>query len=186
MRLFVAVEFPPLLKEELARWTAALVRHIPDPHKRLHWVKPDQFHLTLKFLGETPAERLYPLETELRRHATLEKPFSIMFGKVGHFGGRVVWLGAQAGAAEAAALARRVDSACQAVGWEAEKRSYQAHVTLARAKTNPGNLRLMTLEQKLREQTFGPLTVSEFVIYQSRLHPNGAIYEVISRFPLKG
>ena len=186
MRVFIAIEPPDALKGEIAQWIETLARAIPDPKRRLHWVKKEQLHLTLKFLGETKPD-LLPLLAEALRNAGQEAAsFPLSFAKVGHFGGRVIWLGIDAGANQCANIAKSIDAACHALGFELESRPFSPHITLARAKENPGNLHIAQLPPALIHRTFGPFTVTGFSLIQSTLTPKGAIYRPLERFTFNG
>src|SRR5712692_3816572 len=97
MRLFIAIQLPDAMREEIAQWMKFLAQAIPDPQHRLRWVKEDQLHLTLKFLGETSESQIPPIGAALKAAAARHACFSFNLAKVGHFGGRVVWLGAESG-----------------------------------------------------------------------------------------
>ncbi len=186
MRLFVAIQIPEAIRSDMARWTRTLTHEIPDPKNRLHWVKKDQFHLTLKFLGETRDDRLPALSQALRSASNDNDSFSLSLSKVGHFGGRVVWLGLKTGMDEASQLANSIDAACAALSFDRENRPFQPHITLARSKINPGTILLKSLSPSVAEQTFGPFAATEVSLVQSTLTPNGAIYKTLAQFPLSG
>ena len=185
MRLFIAIELPDPLKKDVGEWTKALARAIPDPKRRLHWVKEDQFHLTLKFLGETKEDRIPALCRALRVAVNRNSHFSLRLAKAGHFGGRVIWLGTDSGTDQVIRLAEAVDETCIPLGFGREGRAYQAHITLARSKMNVGTLRMADLPPLLIQKTFRPFQVSEVSLIQSTLTPQGAVYRTLERFSLK-
>jgi len=183
MRLFIAIQIPQDLRQEIALWMKALAQLIPDPKGRLHWVKENQLHLTLKFLGETREDQVQPLRQALKAVAAVHAGFSMRLTKVGHFGGRVVWLGIETGTKETAALAGSIEDGCQMLGFVRESRAFNPHITLARSKFNPGTLRLADLPHPITQKIFGPFTVFEVGLIQSTLTPQGAIYKTLEKFP---
>jgi 2'-5' RNA ligase len=184
MRLFIAINFPDSLRREMAQWVQSLAGAIPDPEHRLHWVKEEQLHLTLKFLGETREDRLPRLHQALKMAATDHPSFSLSLAKLGHFGGRVVWLGLETGTQEVTKLAESIEEGCDALGFVRENRHFHPHITLARSKVNPGTIRLADLPPPIAQKTFGPLSVIEVGLIRSTLTPRGSAYETLERFPL--
>ena len=141
MRLFVAIKFPDPLRREIAQWMQSLSHEIPDPKRRLHWVKEEQLHLTLKFLGQTEEDRLPRLSQALELAVKEHPCFSVSPAKVGHFGGRVIWLGLKTGGEEVTKLAQSIEESCEALGFARESRHFHPHITLSRSKANPSSLR---------------------------------------------
>ncbi len=129
-RLFVAVPLPEGVR-------AALV-DILDPVRRRvrggRWQAPETWHLTVRFLGETPLTALPAIETAVRRTAASQGPFPIELGEAGAFGrrrgGRVAWVGLTRGEAELAALAARL--AALLVPGQAVQEPFRVHLTIAR------------------------------------------------------
>lgn len=135
-RLFVAVP----VDESARSAVAALVETIRagEPAGRgVRWVRLDGLHLTLRFLGPTPEERVDDLAAAVRRAAASAGPFDIRihgadaFPPVGR--PRTLWLDIDRGADRLADLARLLDDELVDAGWERERRPFRAHLTLARA-----------------------------------------------------
>jgi 2'-5' RNA ligase len=103
-------------------------------------------HLTLRFLGPTPDDRIEAALVAVRSAAALAWPFDVTIGGAGTFPNetrpRALWLGLRAGGAELADLAATVDRALVAGGWPAETRPFRAHLTLARADGVPAGGRI--------------------------------------------
>lgn len=135
-RLFVAVP----LHESARTAVADLVETIRagEPAGRgVRWVRLDGLHLTLRFLGPTPDARVEDLVAVLARTAAASTPFRIRVSGADAFPPtgrpRTLWLDLDAGTAELAALAARLDDELASAGWERERRPFRAHLTLARA-----------------------------------------------------
>ncbi len=88
---------------------------------------------------------------------------------------RVVWQGLSLGAEALTALAARVDAECDAAGLAGEKRAFQAHLTLARARARDG-AELPSLPSPPRLMRW---RTTELVLYASRLRKTGAVYEAL-------
>ncbi|MGD0766223.1 MAG: RNA 2',3'-cyclic phosphodiesterase [Dehalococcoidia bacterium] len=186
MRLFVACELPPAVKEELAQLQGELRAQGAG---RLRWVRPEGIHLTLKFLGGVS-----PAMAERVRGAlagAISEPFalSLRLGRVGSFGGRllrVVWVGLEGDTEQLASLAARVEKALAPLGFERERRPFAAHLTLARVPDETGmeeRSRLAALLEGFQRLPLPSMTVSEVSLMQSFLSTTGARYERLAAFP---
>src|SRR5580698_10581177 len=130
MRLFVAIELPEHIRLHLVRMQEAL-----RPIFGGKWTRPEQLHVTLKFLGETPDEQLPDLidaltEVEMDMQILLQIKGIIYLPP--HGPARIVAAGFEDVGGAAMALAERIDTACLEVGYRLEGRVWTPHVTLAR------------------------------------------------------
>jgi 2'-5' RNA ligase len=168
LRLFVAVVPPDAVLDRVA----ALPRPETDG---LRWTSREQWHVTLRFLGRV--EDAGEVSAALARAAL--RPCAARLGpELSRFGRRVLHIPAS-GLDEVAAA---VHAATQAIGRPPEDRPFTAHLTLARARSRRGvDLRALT---GARFDAEWP--VEEIRLVESRLHPHGARYDVVERFPLSG
>lgn len=192
MRLFVGLDIPDAIRENLARYMEDLRRAAPG----VRWVRPESLHLTLKFIGEFDEARLEELQRALA--AVGGQPFDVSFGGVGFFtprSPRVFWVGVDAGY-ELPALARAVDQAAVSLGVPAEEREFNPHLTLARSgsgrpqgspkdRDKPKMYELRALVEGKEPPRFGTMTAREFCLYESKLSPGGAQYAKLARFRLE-
>jgi 2'-5' RNA ligase len=141
-RLFIAIPIP----EDAGSQVAALVERVraegvPGGGRDVRWVRLDGLHLTLRFLGPTPDERVGPATDALRSAAVAGRPFDISIGGAGTFPPagrpRALWLGLRQGEAELTALAGRVDETLTKAGWDLDPRPFRPHLTLARSDGVP-------------------------------------------------
>lgn len=146
----------------------------------LRWVSPDNLHLTLRFLGSVEAERLDRLGAGLQEIPF--QPFEVQLGGLGAFGPaasvRVVWLGVEQGRQELERLSEAIEERCQAVGFEAETRPFNPHLTLARARERRG-ARLPELPAPPKLPAW---TASGFHLFRSQTGPGGAVYSILASF----
>jgi 2'-5' RNA ligase len=181
VRLFVALEIPAMARENLADFVKQLRPLAPQPR----WVRPENLHVTLKFIGESPAEILGAIRTALsavrsRRVVTIE------FRDLGFFPNekhpRVFWAGMDA-SPNLQTLALDIDRATQKLGIPPEQRPFSPHLTLARFQPPglPENLRAAIRENAARE--FGSLYATAFHLIESKLKPSGAEYTTLESFP---
>ena len=132
MRTFIAI-FPPLeTRKELLRTAQDL-----NIRGEIRWTKPENVHLTLKFLGEVPEESLTDIGGALREVAARHETFEIEADGFGAFPSaekaRVLWAGVGEDAARLRTLAGEVEDALEPLGFEREGRAYAPHITLGRA-----------------------------------------------------
>lgn len=180
MRLFTGLDLPA---EVVGRLEDLLDRL--RPAARIQWSPPANLHVTTKFVGEWPEERLDELKSAL---AALpgRSPISVQIHNVGFFPNphspRVFWCGIDApGLAE---LAGETDRACATLGIEPEKRPYSAHLTLARVKERLDLQPLRETIAALPSLDFGKFEVNRFFLYRSQLRPTGSVYTKLAEFAL--
>ncbi|PIQ77800.1 RNA 2',3'-cyclic phosphodiesterase [Candidatus Peregrinibacteria bacterium CG11_big_fil_rev_8_21_14_0_20_46_8] len=174
MLLFIAIDLPPEVKAYLATLQARL------PDEAL--AKPKNFHLTLMFLGECDEAMRQKVEAALSKVSF--KPFIMSLSRVGNFGGRyytrVLWAGIEA-EKELYHLQQQVEERLSALGIVVDRRGYQPHITLARAKS-PGagtalnNHGITGIEKHI-------IQVNAFHLFQSHLDEEGSRHEILRSFP---
>jgi len=192
MRLFLALDIDPSIRGRIAQFMDGVRGFAPDAR----WVSAESLHVTLKFIGEWPAERLDELKEAIA--GVRSQPAEIKFSGTGFFptpkSARVFWIGIQAGP-ELASLAEAVDAATSALGVESEKRAFAPHLTLARTgsgrpqrvssdRTSPSFRRLQEKLVAMPAPAFGTMSPREFFLYESKLSPKGAVYTKLASFPL--
>jgi 2'-5' RNA ligase len=183
MRLFVAVNLPSEIRERLAAAQDRLRRAQAD----VSWVRAENIHVTLKFLGETEEKRLDRIRPALHEVTRAGAPFPMEVSGVGSFGGRipqVVYVGVGKGAEPLTELAGRIEAALGGVGFPKERRGFTAHLTLGRVRSPRNAEALLAALEEFRAEKFGTLTAMHFDLMQSELRPTGSVYTVLDRFPL--
>jgi RNA 2',3'-cyclic 3'-phosphodiesterase len=180
MRLFIGIDLTP---EVIANLEGLLERL--KPAAQINWSPPRNLHITTKFVGEWPEERLEELKSAL---GTLpaRQPINIAIEKLGFFPNphapRVFWAGVHAGD-DLAALARDTEEAFAPLGIVKEERAYSPHLTLARIKTPGKQPALLQAVAKLPSLNFGSFAADRFYLYQSRTAPTGSVYTKLAEFP---
>ncbi len=184
LRLFVAVTLPAEIRDQLAEVQGRLRAAQAD----VGWVRPENIHLTLKFLGEIDRKRVDRIRAALAEAAASAAPFVLTLSGVGTFGGslpRVVWVGVTEGAPRLADLARRVEVGLGRAGVPKERREFSGHLTLGRVRS-PRNVERLRAALAAEPATpIGTVRVGEFVLMQSQLQPGGSIYTALQRYGLR-
>lgn len=176
MRLFIAIELP----EEVKRILWRLRIDIPGAR----WVAQEQLHLTLSFLGELEETAIQRLTGAL---SGIHAPgFELRFAGTGCFPNprqpRVLWVGLEPEPLlnSLAALVRKAVLSCDI---PQEERPFSAHITLARLKL-PASREVAAFLDQPQKQKLPKVRVGEFILFQSRLTPQGAIHTALMRFQL--
>ena len=181
MRLFVALEIPTELCDSLA----TIISEFRTLAPKLKWVRPENLHLTLKFIGETEPAELLAIRAALAQVRS-NNPAELQLQGLGFFPNdrwpRVFWAGLRA-SDNLAPLAADIDAACATVGFPREQRPFSPHLTLARLESTlpPGSLREAVLRNAARE--FGAFRATQFHLIESKLKPAGAEYTTVQSFP---
>ncbi len=179
MRLFVGLDLPA----EIVGHLAGLVERL-RPTARISWSAAANLHITTKFIGEWPEERLEELKAALAALPP-RAAIPVEIRGLGFFPNvrapRVFWCGIEAPGL--ALLAAETDRATAALGIESEKRTFSPHLTLARIK-EPANLKaLHAAIAGLETVDFGRTEARRFFLYRSRLSPKGSVYTKLAEFP---
>lgn len=179
IRSFVAVDIPAGMRDDIAR----IQREIATGGLRL--VKPELVHVTLKFLGNVPEEKMDEIIEALKRIKS--PPFDASLKGLGSFPGRsirVVWIGIEG---DFRPLTLAVEDTLEPFGFEREKRGFSPHVTLGRVK-DPSSDISKQISRKISQTGdihLGAFHVDHFLLKKSTLTGGGPIYEDLAEFPLR-
>lgn len=186
MRLFFAVSLRQQAEEAVAALQQRLADQFRDPG--LRWVKREQLHYTLKFLGEVDEALVQDCCASADRVLQGEPPFLLELHGIGGFPGarapRVVWLGASAGAGRLTDIAAALDRSLSAVGFSPEARPFSPHLTIARVKGPSAERAASRLLQSERVEAVASTVVDSVVLMRSQLSPKGATYTAVRQFSL--
>lgn len=175
IRSFIALELSDEAREELARIETSLKEADAD----VKWVRPEAIHLTLKFLGYIPEEKISKIGEALNRLASSTKPFDITLSEIGTFPRwsqpRVLWVGLGEGDEMVKSLAQEVEEAMAPQGFEKEKRPFSAHLTLGRVKSPKNKNKLEEIASLIKVKP-SRTHIEKVVLFQSHLSPEGAAY----------
>lgn len=180
MRMFVAAEIPEGHKASIDRAIERLRLELPQAR----WTAADGRHVTLKFLGEVPDERLDEVVSILRSSLVRYQPVTTRLTHIGGFPAlrraRVLWLGIDDHSRRLAHLAARMEKFFGRAGFLVESRKLRPHITLARFKS-PAAVDGLVEECGPYEFDSEPIEIQEVVLLCSHLGPAGATYERLAR-----
>jgi 2'-5' RNA ligase len=178
IRCFVAVDLPEEMRDEIGRLQSQIATN------GLRLVQPKLVHITIKFLGDVPEEKVERVTDALQKVKIA--PFPAHVAGMGTFPGRdvrVVWLGLEGNFVE---LFQSVESTLNTIGFEREARGFSPHVTLGRVG-RPGLETNRELRPKIAANSgvdLGSFTVDRFYLKKSTLTRGGPIYEDLAGFAL--
>ena len=184
IRSFIAVAIPPESSEAIRR----AQQRLKEADGGWKWVDADNFHITLKFLGDVQRDKLDSLWQGVTGALEGALAFTAKFRGVGVFPNpsraRVVWAGIEHGATELAELAARIEEAGVRHGFEREKRPFRAHLTLGRARRPGPNPVLAAAMEDFKGADLGETRMDRVLLMKSDLRPTGPIYTVLEEQPL--
>lgn len=188
VRAFLAVPPDP-------GWVASarsLVSRLRAASPEASWTRPESWHLTLRFLGEVPRERIAAFAAAMGPAVAgssameLRSADAVLFPARGP--ARVLGVGfeSDAGVDALVALAREAERCAREVGLEPEKRVWHPHVTLARIRRSWPLAAVARFRADVAATTFPAWPVRRGVLYESRLAPEGAVHTPIEEWPVHG
>ena len=183
LRLFVAVELPA----EALDLLAAVQKDLTAARGDVKWSRPQQIHLTLKFLGDLPPNEVATLSAALDKAASLSPACASRLAAIGAFPTvrrpRVVWAGLEEPSGRLLELQQRVDEATKYLT-PVDPRGFAPHLTLGRVH-GPKNLpKLAAAIEAYRLAATPEIPISEIVLVQSVLGRDGPTYTTLHRSAL--
>jgi 2'-5' RNA ligase len=180
VRLFIGIQIPQTIRSTFA----SLLKDFRAIAPQVKWVRADNLHVTLKFLGETQLAKLGALQVVLAAVRSAE-PVNLEFRGLGFFPNekrpRVFWAGAEA-SANLKSLAADIDQAVHRLAFPLEDRPFTPHLTLARFHLPGIPPKLLQAIQEKSAQSFGSFRAGEFHLIESKLKPTGAEYTTLQTF----
>ena len=187
MRVFIAVDIDDSVRAALGKLQKELEKASSVDRKDVKWVRPDDMHLTLKFLGEIEDRKSVEVCKTVEEVAKKHKSFELGVESVGYFGknsATVLWVGTAAGSDSLQSLAGDLEGQLVQVGWPAEERPFTGHLTLCRIKNPRAGRILAQLAEQYKDFRAGTVQIDDVKVYQSILMPAGPVYTVLGKFKL--
>lgn len=182
-RLFAAIKVQP--SDEFTRVYFNLRKELS--YENIKWVNPDNVHITLKFFGETPEEKIPGINKALTAASIGVEPFSIRIENTGIFGSsyrpKVIWFGIEDGGA-ISTLAGKIFGELEKAGWENDRQNFVPHLTIARIKHLKDKKRFQQVIDGFRDSFLQESEVTSFYLFESILHQDGPEYKVVEVFDL--
>jgi RNA 2',3'-cyclic 3'-phosphodiesterase len=180
MRTFIAIEIPSEVRSALVALQDDLRRAGAD----VSWTRPENIHLTLRFLGEVDERRIGEVERVCVDSAAEFRPFTLRLNDTGVFPNarqpRVLWAGLAGEIEKAVEMRKRLNDGLALIGFELEEKDFHPHLTIGRVKSNKNARELLALASA-RQVPALSFVVTEIVLMKSELHPAGARYTPIAK-----
>ena len=184
MRVFIAIDIGDNVREKLVQAQDRIAR---TKAAKIKFVEPENFHITLKFLGEITEEQAEEIKEILQKIASRYKKHEVKVRGFGVFPNysyvRVIWAGVE-GDQIIKSMANDIEKELRKLGFKRDK-DFVAHVTIGRVKFVKDKVELMLTLKELTNEDFGNFTVDAIELKKSTLTPKGPIYETLARFELK-
>ena len=188
LRLFVAIPMPEAVRNEIAAAQLELQRLVS--RDAIRWAKPDQFHLTLRFLGGIPGERVTALQAAINTVCLGLPALRLRAQGIGFFpkarSPRVIWAGVNDGEGRLVDLQKKIEGAVRPFTQEPGTEKFAGHVTIGRVKhlNRPEIEKLAAHAQAVEGRLFGEWTANEVELIRSDLLPSGASHTLLAAFRL--
>jgi 2'-5' RNA ligase len=184
-RTFIAIDPGKAIRDRVV----SLQENLAKTGAKVTWVKHDNLHLTLLFLGEVDQRDLIVVCRVVAEAAQTQTAFPMTIEKVGAFPNvrrpRTLWVGVDVGAPEVCAVHNAAESPLLKLGcYRREERSYTPHLTLGRVRSERPVPELGAALAKYAAWSAGETTVQELLVMGSELTPEGPVYTVLSRAKL--
>ena len=175
-RAFIAIELP----EEITAFIHKIQEGLRSYGLKARWVRPENIHLTLKFLGDINNEDIKKAGDAIISAAGENASMSLGAKGIGVFPGvkrpRVIWTGIAGQTKELADLQKTLDEKLETAGFPKEMRPFKGHLTIARIKGKVDARRLIDAMQEFGRFESKTFMADEVVLFKSELKPSGAVY----------
>jgi 2'-5' RNA ligase len=184
MRLFIAIELPPEIKQGIAK----VQEQLRETGATANWTRPEGIHLTLKFLGEVEESRVDEIRNVLASAVGAKGRLSLAIAGAGTFPNvknpRVLWLGVAGDIEKLVALQASVEDAMEKITFDREERKFSPHLTLARIKFPKPRDNWQQKIESIRDVMLGAFEAGYISLMKSELNREGAVYTEVGRVEL--
>jgi 2'-5' RNA ligase len=186
MRLFAAIDIEPQVQDRIERVQQRLKRDLKLYEKEVRWVRPEQLHLTLKFLGDVRDSVIPQVCDVMTQTAAEYQGFDLRIQGLGVFGrpARVVWAGCEV-PPELIKIQTRLESEFKNIGWDKENRPFAGHLTICRVKNAAAGRSLAKAVEAYADELFGSVSIDQLVLYESQLGRTGPEYNTVCTASLR-
>jgi RNA 2',3'-cyclic 3'-phosphodiesterase len=185
IRTFIAISLPEHIIEEIGK----MQKKVRKSGFKMRWVKPENIHITLKFLGDIHSQMIQPIVNCMDRCGK-EHHFVQLFSKgIGVFPGlkrpRILWAGIDGETDALRAIQEQLDEYLRVTGLPKENRPFKGHLTIGRFKGRADSKKLLSVIKEFSVFETKSFSAETLSLYKSDLTPSGAIYTRIAAAPLQ-
>ncbi len=183
LRCFIAIDIPKEIKENISEVINLLSKYGAD----IKWVKPENLHITLKFLGKTQDLLISKIKEELSHVISLYNPFHIKIYGTGMFPAvkrpRIIWIGVE-NSNVLISLKEDIEESMSMLGYQKEEKEFNPHLTIGRIRSHKGIQNIIAALNNFKDKFFGNIMIERIKLMKSDLKPEGAEYTCLSDFML--
>ncbi len=184
VRSFIAVNLNPEIKEYLS----SLQANLNVPETKIKWVEKNNLHITMKFLGYITLEQTELIKLVLKRISSRHIPFIIkLSSNIGIFPTyqmpRIIWVGIKEGVNQLNELYNSIENNLSNKGLPRENKEFSSHITIGRVKFIRDTTNFIKILKSIEVNNFTQ-EVGSIDLMESKLTPNGPIYDIIAKLPL--
>ena len=185
IRVFIAIE----LDKETQSYLSNIQSELKETEADVKWVKSENIHLTLKFLGNIDLSKINQIKEILTKISQENTEFTIELSGIGAFPKmeypRVIWIGIEKNQDKVIKITEDLQERLTTLGIPEENRPFQAHLTLGRVKSNLNRSILVEKLKNIKLPQKPSQSVNKLTLFKSTLTPGGPIYEILSESNFK-
>ena len=182
-RIFAAIK--PVISNEMVQLYHGLKSTFRS--EKINWVDLNNIHLTLKFFGETPENKIQEIHQALGDISLNYSSFLLQFKDLGVFGSsykpRVIWLGIEENP-QLINLATSIIQQMEHIGFIADRQNFVPHISIGRIKHPEDTHRFFDLFQQIKSFTSDAQAIDKFYLFESKLYPSGPEYSMLHTYKL--
>lgn len=184
IRAFIAIEVDSVTKQKIS----GLINTLKKTNADVKWVRENQMHLTLKFLGNVSQDKI-PFISDAIKQITYDiHEFPLSFSGIGAFPNtnrpRVIWAAIDKGSKELKTMAGLIEKKMNSLGFKKEDRDYKAHLTLGRVRSQKNIKELAKNISGAEFKIKSDIKIEKLTLFQSTLTPKGTVYAPLGEFHL--
>lgn len=185
IRSFIAIELSPENQAKLSQ----IIKELKTSGADVKWVRPENIHLTLKFLGQVETKQIPEITEILEETAKGFDKFEIQLNELGAFpkihSPRVIWVNANEPTGIISTIVFQLEERLEKLGFAKEGREFTAHITIGRVRSSDGRINLVDKLKQTKISSPIIQEVNKLTLFKSTLTPSGPIYGVINQANLK-
>ena len=186
IRTFIAIELPDHIIESFIE----IQNSLKSQRFKIRWSKPENIHLTLKFLGNIQHDDVEKIINVMNESFIRFTPISIAAKGTGAFPGlarpRIVWVGIGDGKKELACLQDTLSENLEKIGFPKDDRPFKGHLTIGRVKSRPDPEKFIRTMQEFRNFKSESFIADKIIFFKSDLKSTGPVYTRLASVPLAG
>jgi len=184
IRAFIAIPLNPKIQRTIER----IQDHLSKNNNNVNWVKPENIHITLKFLGDINTEQINSVKQALANLCQNTRPFKVELSRLGAFPHidrpRTLWVGVIDSKQQLSRIAVSLNKALVKLGFQSGQKPFTSHITIGRIRSQKNINYLSQIMSEFSLPADSIQNIKSVILYQSTLTPQGPIYEPLHKIKL--